>query len=461
MNYIEIALSFLEGLGLITSPCILPILPLVLGASIDGGKKRPLGVIVGFVISFTTFAFLSRQIINDLNAVKIVSLILLGIFGVILISEKLSNFFAKFSGGIADFGNRLSIKAKEGFFGGVFIGILIGFVWTPCAGPILATALVQIIRQESDVAALFMIGAFSLGAAVPMFIIAVAGRRVLGGVRFLTKNSHAIRKIFGVIILASVFFVALSVNASAVISGNEKVNYNNSNNALIGGLAETYVSPEISGVESWLNSQPLKISDLRGKVVLIDFWTYSCINCVRTLPYITKWDEKYRDKGLVIIGVHSPEFEFEKNINNVKNALREHNIQYPVALDNKFDTWMAFQNRYWPAHYLIDQNGKVVYTHFGEGNYETTENNIRYLLGIKNKAVEEDLESSFSRDQTPETYLGYSRTEEFYSPQRNINKPTQYTFPKELPLNGWALSGMWKIEKDKISSAQKKMQNYD
>ncbi len=151
-------------------------------------------------------------------------------------------------------------------------------------------------------------------------------------------------------------------------------------------LPKPYAAPEFTGIAGWLNSQPLTMASLKGKVVLVDFWTYSCINCVRTLPYVTSWDKKYRDKGLVIIGVHSPEFEFEKKTDNIKTALGKYGIAYPVAIDNHLDTWASFKNEYWPEHYLIDKNGQVVYTHFGEGKYNVTENNIRYLLGLKDRA---------------------------------------------------------------------------
>lgn len=220
------------------------------------------------------------------------------------------------------------------------------------------------------------------------------------------------------------------------------------------GLKNPYLAPEISNINSWINSNPLTIASLKGKVVLIDFWTYSCINCIRTLPHITKWDQDYRDKGLVIIGIHAPEFEFEKNINNVKNAVKRFKINYPVALDNNHTTWASFQNRYWPAHYLIDKNGKIVYTHFGEGNYEKTENNIRYLLGLNSKDENTKEVSNFSRSQTPETYLGFLRAKNFLSPEELSKENNVFSFPKSFPNNSWALSGKWLIEPERIISNQ-------
>lgn len=195
------------------------------------------------------------------------------------------------------------------------------------------------------------------------------------------------------------------------------------------------------------------MKELRGKVVLVDFWTYSCINCVRTLPYITSWDQKYRKDGLVIIGVHSPEFEFEKRIDNVRAALVKYGIHYPVALDNDLATWGNFDNEYWPAHYLIDRDGRVVYTHFGEGDYDVTENNIRYLLGL-GRANISYAEAHPAPDETPETYLGYQRAAGF-SGRAVRDAVSDYRYPESLPVDSWALSGKWKIESEKIVSRAK------
>lgn len=201
----------------------------------------------------------------------------------------------------------------------------------------------------------------------------------------------------------------------------------------------SYQAPEISGIEKWFNSKPLKISDLKGKVVLVDFWTYSCINCLRTLPHIIELDEKYKNKGLVIIGIHAPEFDFEKNPQNVEKALKKFGIKYAVALDNNLTTWNNFNNRYWPAHYLINQNGEVVYTHFGEGEYDVMENKVRALLALDAKAMTKNTENNFSEKQTPETYLGFERSE----------RKSEAT---KLPIHHWKLQGNWKINSQFIEA---------
>ena len=202
-------------------------------------------------------------------------------------------------------------------------------------------------------------------------------------------------------------------------------------------------APELVGINKWLNSNPLTLKDLRGKVILVDFWTYSCINCIRTLPYVTGWYEKYKDQGLVIIGVHTPEFEFEKVTENVKTAIKRHNITYPIAQDNNFITWNAYSNRYWPAEYLIDKEGNIRYTHFGEGNYDITENTIRKLLGIAQPA---DTKNPISGEvKSPEMYFGTNRLE-YLSPDQSASlQPTHYSLPTNLKLNTFALEGTWKF----------------
>ncbi len=222
------------------------------------------------------------------------------------------------------------------------------------------------------------------------------------------------------------------------------------------GIYHPYPAPPIEGITDWINSPPLQLNDLKGKVVLIDFWTYSCINCIRTLPYLKDWYAKYHNAGLVIIGIHAPEFEFERNIGNVKAAVLKNGIQYPVALDNQFVTWKNYNNQYWPAHYLIDKKGMLVYQHFGEGEYDVTENNIRFLLGIQSGAATPlKTEEALSFSQTPETYLGYARAEHFSNAQPvGKDKAALYLFPDELNENNWALNGEWIIDDDKIVSAQ-------
>ncbi len=460
MNAIDIGLAFLEGLALIVSPCILPVLPLVLATSVGGGRRRPYGIIIGFVLAFSLFAIVARKVVAllgiDLDIIKNISLVLLALFGLVLLSSRLSERFSALTQGAADFGNRLAGTGGEGLSSGILIGSLIGLVWAPCAGPILAAVLVQVIRQQTDLAGDLVIVAFGIGAGAPMLIIALSGRKIMSKLGFFTRHAEAVRRAFGMLILLSVAYIASGVDAQSLLTP-KKAEPPRGELVLQNGLASSYAAPEFADIEAWLNSKPLTMQSLKGKVVLIDFWTYSCINCVRTLPYLTDWDRKYRDMGLVIVGVHSPEFEFEKKLDNIKSAIAQHGIHYPVALDNTLSTWVNFQNRYWPAHYLINKEGKVVYTHFGEGEYDVTENNIRYLLGLREKGETIQVEApTFALGQTSETYLGYSRAENFGGRERVMrDAKNSFRFPAFLAEHQWALSGKWKVESEKIIAGEK------
>jgi cytochrome c biogenesis protein CcdA/thiol-disulfide isomerase/thioredoxin len=460
--FIDTALAFIEGIGLIASPCILPILPIFLSSSLEGSKKRPYGIIFGFVFTFAVFTYFSRKLVQysgiDLNIIRHASFVLLGILGLVMISSYLSEKFSFLTRRFSNVGASSSAlnNPQGGFGSGLLFGGLIALIWTPCAGPILAAVIVQTVLQKTSLGSFLVLISFAIGAGIPMLLIAIFGRFLMAKLGFLKNHSNALRKILGVIILASVGLMAYQDSYSTNTFSSATKTGDTFQTALINPTTP-YPAPPLTGIVGWINSPPLELSQLKGKVVLIDFWTYSCINCMRTLPYLNSWYTKYHDKGLVIIGVHTPEFDFEKNADNVKKAVEKYGIKYPVALDSNFGAWQSFNNSYWPAHYLINKEGNVVYQHFGEGEYDVTENNIRFLLGLNkvsaDTASSDDMANMF-HNLTPETYLGYERAANYKSPQNILqNAEASYTFPKVLPDNGWGLEGKWIVDDKFIVSA--------
>ena len=458
MDIINIFLAFFEGFALIISPCILPILPIILSGSLAGTKTRPLGIISGFIAVFSLVMLFSRSLVQyaHLNpmSLRTSAYIILLLLGIVMLSSFLTEKFMQVTNRLANAGGSLQTanNPQSGFSGGFLFGAMVGIIWTPCAGPILAAVIVQVAIQETTLNSVLTIIAFAIGAGLPMLLIALIGRSVMAQFRFFREHAVGCRKILGAIIVISVAYLMYS---DGVLARSTQPSTSETSGAtLVNGLMVPFNAPAIDGIDAWINSPPLQISQLKGKVVLIDFWTYSCINCIRTLPYLVHWYEQYHDKGFEIIGVHTPEFEFEKNMENVKNAVKKFGIRYPVALDNQYVTWRNFSNHYWPAHFLINQSGEVVYEHFGEGEYDVTENNIRFLLGLgKTTATPASAENAML-EMTPETYLGYERSQNFSNVQVPLKeKPQDYRYPSVLPPNGWALQGQWIIYADRIVSA--------
>lgn len=464
---LQYSLAFIEGLALISSPCILPILPIMLSGSIEGGKKRPLGIITGFVITFALFTFFSRALVQylgiNLDILRNVAFIAIMFFGIVLLSDTLSAKFNVLTQKMGNLGTRYSSNQKQGFLSGLILGACVSLIWVPCAGPILAAAIVQAAVQKTSWQSVSVFFFFALGSVVPMMLIAFLGRELIEKFSFLKNKTHTLRKIFGLIIIFSAA-LAFSFNFSAnsapmnqapnvVVQTTSKIT---ENHALINALSRPYPAPDILDNTTWFNSAPLTLESLHGKVVLLDFWTYSCINCIRTLPYLKELYSKYHSQGLEIIGVHAPEFEFEKNPDNVKKAIANFSIPYPVVLDNNYLTWTAYKNNYWPAHYLINKDGMVVYQHFGEGEYDTLEKNIAFLLDLKKTSKIKESNHSLLEllKQTPETYLGFSRAGNYAGSNLVKNLIADYSFPSNLLLNQWALQGKWQIEAEKIISSQ-------
>jgi cytochrome c biogenesis protein CcdA/thiol-disulfide isomerase/thioredoxin len=442
---ILILFAFIGGIITVLSPCILPLLPIILSSTAARGKKRPFGIVAGFVLSFSFFTLFLSTIVQatgiPADSLRNISVIILIVFGLTLLIpqiqaqiEKLFSYLSRFTP---------NSQNRTGFGGGLIIGASLGLLWTPCVGPILASVISLAITGEVTGSALFITLAYSLGTAIPMFLIIRGGQGALQKVPWLVKNSGKIQKAFGILMILTALAIYLNVDRRfqtwflrtfpsygtglTAIEDNEFVRNaldaagnNSSDNDMFGKPMNEILNdattnypeaPEIIPGGEWFNSAPLTINFLRGKVVLIDFWTYSCINCQRTFPYLRSWWEKYKDDGLVIIGVHTPEFEFEKKAENLKQAITDFELTYPIVQDNNYSTWRAYNNRFWPAKYLIDKEGRIRYTHFGEGAYDETESEIQKLLGEMGTTVDEPIDNPdyVIESRTPEIYLGAKR----------------------------------------------------
>lgn len=478
-----VVFAFLAGLVTILSPCILPILPIILTSTIGGqktGKSRPMGVVIGFILSFTFFTLFLSTIVRlsgiSADTLRLVSVIVIASFGASLFIPQfqvlVERLFSKLAGFMPTSQNR------TGFSGGLLIGLSVGLLWTPCVGPILASVISLAITGTVTFDAFIITLAYSLGTAIPMFAIMIGGQSILKKVPWLLANTGKIQKAFGVLMIVTAIGIFFNVDRrfqtyflttfpqygvgltkfednEAVKKQLQDMNQKPVDQTKIGQptsdmtLPKGPVAPEIISGGVWFNSEPLKLSDLKGKVVVIDFWTYTCINCQRTMPYLRAWHEKYKDKGLVIIGVHSPEFEFEKNEENLAKAITDFKLKHPIVQDNNFDTWRAYNNRYWPAKYFIDKEGYIRYTHFGEGAYDESERIIQELLK-ETGAI--DVSSSVNNPQyqnyakTPEIYLGYERIDTFVSNERiSENILATYTASTNISNNSVAFEGQWKV----------------
>lgn len=482
--FILIMFAFLAGFATILSPCILPVLPIVLASSTASGKKRPFGIVLGFVLSFTFFTlaltFLVKATGIDPNILRSVAIVIIFIFGISMLIPQVILWLESLV-------SRLSSKVgtnkeqSDGFFGGLFVGMSLGLVWTPCAGPILASVITLAATSTVTLEAVLITMAYSVGTSIPMIGIIYGGRGLLKKVPFLLKNSAKIQKIFGIIIIlvaVAMFFnldrkfqayiVEKFPEYGAGLTKLEKLDIVNDRlEALDMDEQELVVSgeqcdgkypvaPGFSEGGPWINTEPLVLEELRGKVVLVDFWTYSCINCIRTLPYLNGWHEKYSDDGLVIVGVHAPEFEFEKDFENVRKAMADFGIEYAVIQDNDKKIWRSYDNRYWPAKYFVDKKGCVRSSHFGEGQYEESENIIRMLLEEDGEKISDsklNLDEREFKKHSPETYLGYGRIDNFGSPEEILQDDfQQYSVPLELALDYFAYDGLWNLGDEKAQA---------
>jgi cytochrome c biogenesis protein CcdA/thiol-disulfide isomerase/thioredoxin len=485
---IGVVAGFLAGI----SPCILPVLPIVLVAgsrgaagvpptdtSTDpgtgspgparGGLARPVAVVLGLILSFSLLVLAGSELISllhlpqdSLRDAGIVLLILVGLGYLIPpLGDLLERPFARVSG-----------RQPSGRAGGFVLGLALGVLYVPCAGPILAAITVVGATHRVGLTAVILTAAFAVGTAVPMLAVAVAGSQITSRIRAIRRQAPQVRRVGGSVLIVVAVAIAFNLfgglerdvpGYSSALQSSATVR--KQLNAITGAAhtnlskcpstATTLVNcgpaPDFTRVTAWLNTpggKPLSIRGLRGKVVLVDFWTYSCINCQRTLPHVEAWYHKYAKDGLVVVGVHTPEFAFEHVVSNVRAQSAALGVHYPVAVDDDYGTWNAYDNEYWPADYLIDAQGNVRHVTFGEGDYSTTEALIRQLLTAAHPhlalpAATDVPNLTPTGEMSPETYVGYQRLQYLDPDQVVQNAASRYQFPASLPLGAMGLSGTW------------------
>ncbi|WP_454564322.1 cytochrome c biogenesis protein DipZ [Pseudomonas sp. AIG] len=507
-----LVLAYLGGVLTIVSPCILPVLPFVFARTGQPFIKSGLPLLAGMAVTFALVASLAAVgggwVVQVNQYGRWLALLFVALFGLTLLLPRVAERLTR---PLVSAGSRLSEAAGQDNRprpGASFlIGVATGLLWAPCAGPILGLILTGAALQGASIATTLLLLAYAAGAATSLAAALLLGGKVFALMKRSIGTGEWIRRGLGVLMLAGVAAISLGLDtgvlarlSTASTGGLEQAlvgklsgrsaNANGTTMAQIpaeegaangsmmaaggamkmaakgpGALPVEGQLPPLEGAVQWLNSPPLDAQALKGKVVLVDFWTYSCINCLRTLPYVKAWAEKYRDQGLVVIGVHAPEFAFERDVSNVTKAMKELGINYPVAVDNDYKIWRAFNNEYWPAHYFADAQGRIRYHHFGEGDYAESERVIQQLLreaGAKTVAdglINADakgvqLAPDMNEVQSPETYVGYQRAEHFV-PETSLvpDKVAAYNPPDKLALNDWSLGGQWSVGAERATAS--------
>ncbi len=483
-------LAYLGGVLTLLSPCILPVLPFVFARANRSFVRSTLPLLLGMALTFAAVASLAAvgsQWVAQANQIgRWVALVLMAVFALALLWPRLADHL------LAPFqrvGARLSARAdaaddagRGGAGTSLLIGIATGLLWAPCAGPILGLVLTGAALHGASVGTSALLLAYALGAATALALAVWIGGRVFNTLQARLGLGDVLRRVLGVAALLAVVAIGLGWD-TGLLTRLSTVSTARIEQGLLdaapgaqpaappmmmmagataGADAPLPVEgtlPALDGATGWLNSPPLKAEQLRGKVVLVDFWTYSCINCLRAMPFVHEWERRYRDHGLVVVGVHTPEFAFERDPRNVMKAVQQLKVEYPVALDNQYSIWRAFNNQYWPAQYFVDAQGNIRAHQFGEGNYAHSEQVIRRLL---TEAGQTDLpppadpaaadlqgvatQADMGNLRSPETYLGHARAEHFASPGgQRTDAAFDYTLPASLALNQWGLSGRWTI----------------
>jgi cytochrome c biogenesis protein CcdA/thiol-disulfide isomerase/thioredoxin len=478
-------LSFFAGILTVFAPCVFTLLPVIIGGSLTNKNKlRPFIITVSLAISIIIFTLLlkvSTLFVNlDPNFLKYLSGGIIVIFGLISLFP---GIWDKVSIGLGLSKNSDSLleaaNQKEGISGAILLGMALGPVFSSCS-PTYALIVATILPVDIFTGMLNIV-VYAIGLSLIMLLIAFYGRSFVKKFKWAANPSGWFKRGLGVIFIIVGLSIITGFDKQAQVFLADKTNFNTSQfeQALISKTIGNQVldtknilnvttiaqAPEFSGIQGWINSTGETKQSLKGKVVLVDFWTYSCINCIRTTPYLTKWYETYKQQGFEIVGIHAPEFSFEKKIENVQKAITERGITYPVGLDNDFKTWNAFGNTAWPGEYLIDKDGNIRRIHLGEGEYDKTEEAIRILLKDNGKNIDNikmvegsvNKSNNISSNQTDETYLGYSRQDKFANrPQmiseQGYNKVVYYNEKANIDANNWSLSGYWTVENENIIS---------
>ena len=492
-------LCYLAGMLTIISPCILPVLPFVFARADRPFVRSGLPMLVGMAVTFAAVATLAAVAggwaVTANQYGRSAALALLALFGLALLFPSLADRLTR---PLVALGARLSSSSggareqeSSSILPSFLLGIATGLLWAPCAGPILGLVLTGAVLKGASVQTSLLLLAFAGGAATSLALALLVGGKVFEVMKRSLGAGEWIRRALGAAVLAGVAAIALGLdtgfltklsasntasleqrlldkfhaaqaqpsdvmNGPATMTASPAVRMQAQPAGQVEDLPVEGTLPSLEGAVAWLNSPPLSGEALKGKVVLVDFWTYSCINCLRTIPYVKAWAEKYKDQGLVVIGVHAPEFAFEKNIDNVRNAVSELKIGYPVAIDNNYAIWHAFNNEYWPAHYFIDAQGRIRHHHFGEGAYDKSEQVIQQLLaeaGRKGVPAELTPVTASGVEAAPdmedagsgETYIGYDRAENFVSPGGPIQDVPHVYSATTTRVNEWGLTGDWTI----------------
>jgi len=468
-------LAYLGGVLTILSPCILPVLPFVFARSDKPFMRNGFPMLLGMAITFAGVATLAALgggwAVHANQYGRIIALVVLAFLGLTLLSTHLAEWITR---PFVALGNRLSQRSAtdgDSIWGSAGLGVATGLLWAPCAGPILGLLLTGAALNGASVQTTLLLLTYAAGAATSLGLALLIGGKVFALMKRSLGAGEWVRRALGALVLCGVAAIALGLDTGLLT----RVSL-----ASTGGIEQKLINavrpapapqpvlkagepmpvegtmPSLAGATQWLNSAPLSTESLRGKVVLVDFWTYSCINCIRSLPYVRGWADKYKNHGLVVIGVHAPEFAFEKDPANVAKAVQDLGVDYPVALDNDYAIWKGFNNEYWPAHYFIDTQGQIRHHHFGEGEYRQSEDVIRQLLteaGQKNLPggyVSDDhrgVEAAASDDPTrsPETYVGYARARNFVGGRVVHDDAHDYHAPGALAANQWSLDGRWTV----------------